>query len=170
MNLESWLPPYILFGWWFSVWGALGGPVGWDCSSYGVAIPFSSFSPSLALPLESSGSVRWLAVSICICIGQVLAEPLRGQPYNEPCHRFVFPRLKNKIKQSNNQKQNKIRPCTLPSFNLEVRRKSVKPHLGHILVATSAVIKKILTDLRMSAHQYFRLVLGPRVLRSSHTS
>ena len=35
----------------------------------------------LTLPLGSPGSVQWLAVSICICIGQVLAKPLRGQPY-----------------------------------------------------------------------------------------
>lgn len=44
----------------------------------------SSLNPSflpLALPLGSQGSVRWLAVSICICIDQVLAESLRGQLY-----------------------------------------------------------------------------------------
>ena len=38
----------------------------------------------LAPPLGSPGSVRWLAVSICICISQVLAEPLRGQLYQAP--------------------------------------------------------------------------------------
>ena len=26
------------------------------------------------------GSVQWLAISICICLSQVLVEPLRGQP------------------------------------------------------------------------------------------
>jgi hypothetical protein len=31
--------------------------------------------------LWSSCSVRWLAVSICICIGQALAEPLRRHLY-----------------------------------------------------------------------------------------
>ena len=42
-----------------------------------------SFFP-LALPLESPGSVRWLPVSICICIDQVLVEPLREQLYQAP--------------------------------------------------------------------------------------
>ena len=41
-------------------------------------------APSVLLltpPLESLCSVRWLAVSICVCIGQDLAEPLRRQVY-----------------------------------------------------------------------------------------
>jgi hypothetical protein len=38
----------------------------------------------LALPLGSPGSVWWLAESICNCIGQVLTEPLRVQPYQAP--------------------------------------------------------------------------------------
>lgn len=42
---------------WLVVWslGALGGPVSWYCSSYGVAISFSSFSPS---PSSSIGVLR----------------------------------------------------------------------------------------------------------------
>ena len=36
------------------------------------------------LPLGSQGSVQWLAISICICFGQVLADPLRKQPYQAP--------------------------------------------------------------------------------------
>jgi hypothetical protein len=35
----------------------------------------------LAHPLGSLGSVQWLSVSICICIGQVLVDPLRKQPH-----------------------------------------------------------------------------------------
>jgi hypothetical protein len=31
----------------------------------------------LALPLGSLGLIRWLAISVCICVSQVLAEPLR---------------------------------------------------------------------------------------------
>jgi len=45
MWLEPWVAPCILFGWWFSsleLWWCL---VGWYCSSYGVANPFSYFSP-----------------------------------------------------------------------------------------------------------------------------
>jgi hypothetical protein len=39
---------------------------------------------SIALPLGSWGSVRWLAVSSCICVDQMLVEPLREQPYHVP--------------------------------------------------------------------------------------
>ena len=52
-----------------------------------IVLPMGLQSPSaplvlpLTLPLKSPCSVRWLAVSICICIGQVLAESLRGQLY-----------------------------------------------------------------------------------------
>jgi hypothetical protein len=46
MRLEPWVPPCILLGWWFSPWELWGSLVGWYCcSSYGVANPFSSFSP-----------------------------------------------------------------------------------------------------------------------------
>jgi hypothetical protein len=38
----------------------------------------------LTPPLGSLGSVGWLAVSIHICIVQVLAKPLRGQLYQAP--------------------------------------------------------------------------------------
>jgi hypothetical protein len=44
----------------------------------------SSSSSLLALPLGSTGLVQWLAVSICICTGQVLVELLRDQPYQAP--------------------------------------------------------------------------------------
>jgi len=44
----------------------------------------------LALPLEFPGSIQWLAVSICICISQVLADPLREQQYQAPvCKHFL---------------------------------------------------------------------------------
>jgi len=45
MQLEPWVPPCVFFAWWFSL-QELWGLVGWYCwSSYGVANPFSSFSP-----------------------------------------------------------------------------------------------------------------------------
>jgi hypothetical protein len=47
----------------------------------GLQIPSAPSVLPLTLPLGSPCSVRWLAASICICIGQTLAEPLRGQPY-----------------------------------------------------------------------------------------
>ena len=43
MELEPWVVPWVLFGWWFSPWD-LRGLVGWNCcSSFGVTNPFSSF-------------------------------------------------------------------------------------------------------------------------------
>jgi hypothetical protein len=44
----------------------------------------SSSAPSvlpLTLPLGCLDSVRWLAVSSCNCLSQMLVEPLRGQLY-----------------------------------------------------------------------------------------
>ena len=55
-----------------------------------IVLPMGLQSPSaplvltLALLLGSLGSVQWLAMSICICIGGVLVEPLSGQPYQAP--------------------------------------------------------------------------------------
>jgi hypothetical protein len=63
---------------------ALGGPVSWYCSFYGVAVPFSSSVLPLALSLWSPGSVWWFPMSICICISQVMVDPLREQPYQAP--------------------------------------------------------------------------------------
>ena len=82
MQLEPWVPPCIFFGWWFRPWELWGeeGLVCWYCCSfYGVANSFSSFSPSPTSSIGVLCSVSWLAASICICIGQALAEPLRGQ-------------------------------------------------------------------------------------------
>jgi len=40
----------------------------------------SSSAPSI-LPQESLTSSQWLAVIICMCLSQLLIEPLRGQPF-----------------------------------------------------------------------------------------
>jgi len=57
--------------------GVGGGLANWYyCSSYGVTNHFSSFIP-LTPPLGSLCSVWWLTVSICIYIGQALAEPIQ---------------------------------------------------------------------------------------------
>ena len=49
MQLELWVPPFVLSGWWLSLWELGGGGGGlvssYCCSSYWVANPFSSFSP-----------------------------------------------------------------------------------------------------------------------------
>ena len=44
----------------------------------------------LTLPVGFSGSVQWLDVSICICIGQVMAEPLRRQLYQAPVSKSIL--------------------------------------------------------------------------------
>ena len=55
VQLEPWVPPCVLCGWWFSPWGLWGGLVSWYCCfSYGVTNPFSSFNPRpLTSPLGS---------------------------------------------------------------------------------------------------------------------
>jgi hypothetical protein len=85
MHLELWIPPCILFGWWFSPWelcvvqlvdiAVL--PMGLQSSSAPSVLP-------LTFPLGSLDSVWLLAVTIWICISQVLAETLRRQPYQAP--------------------------------------------------------------------------------------
>ena len=78
------MTPGIFFGWWFNPWEL------WLFRIVDIVLPMGLQSPSapsvlpLALPLGSPGSVRWLTVSIYICIGQVLVEPLREQPYQAP--------------------------------------------------------------------------------------
>jgi hypothetical protein len=47
-------------------------------------IPSAPSVLSLTPPLGSLCSVQWLAVSICLCICQALAEPLRRQLYQAP--------------------------------------------------------------------------------------
>jgi hypothetical protein len=77
----------ILFGWWFSPWElwvcvcVCVCLVGWYCcSSYGVANPFSSFSPCPNFSLGSPNSVWCLAACIHICIGQ-LWQSLSGDSF-----------------------------------------------------------------------------------------
>jgi hypothetical protein len=86
MYLEPWLLPCILFGWCLSPWELWGGRVRLVdiVLSMELQSPSASSILSLAFSLGSLGSVQWLTVSICICISQVLAEPLRGQPYQAP--------------------------------------------------------------------------------------
>ena len=44
--------PCVFFGWWFSPWELWWGPLLWYCcSSYGVAKPFSSYSPFHNFPI-----------------------------------------------------------------------------------------------------------------------
>ena len=67
--------PHTLFGWWISLWELPGVQVSWHCwSSYGVAIPFSSFNPS---PNSSIGVPDLSPVLACeyLHLSQLPVEP-----------------------------------------------------------------------------------------------
>jgi hypothetical protein len=70
--------------------GALRSLVDWYFSSYGVANPFSSFSPycnSFIGDLMLSPIVGW---EHCICICQALAELFRRRPYQAPVSKHFW--------------------------------------------------------------------------------
>jgi len=72
--------PCKLIGWWLSLWELPRIQVSWHhWSSYGFAIPFSSFNLS---PNSSIGVpvLSLLPGCICICLSQLLVEDLREQP------------------------------------------------------------------------------------------
>jgi hypothetical protein len=82
MQLEPWIPPCVLLGWWFSPWEL------WGCWLVHIAVPpmwlqtpSTPWVPSLAPSLGTLCSVLWMTVSIHFCICQVLAEPLKRQLY-----------------------------------------------------------------------------------------
>jgi hypothetical protein len=94
IQLEPWVPPYVLFGWWFSSWELWG--VFWLV--YIVVLPMGLQTPSTLLvlsltpPLGTPCSVQWLAVNIHLCICQALAEPLRKQLCQAPISKhFLHP-------------------------------------------------------------------------------
>ena len=76
MQLEPWLPPCVLFGWWFSPWELLGV---WLVDI--VVLPVGLQTPSASSVLSLTHPLRSLCsdVSICLCICKALAWPLRRQ-------------------------------------------------------------------------------------------
>jgi hypothetical protein len=78
MQLEPWVPPCVLFGWWFNPWELWGV---WlvVILPMGLQTPSAPSVPSLTLPLGTPSSVQWLAASMHLCICQALPEPLRRQ-------------------------------------------------------------------------------------------
>jgi hypothetical protein len=92
MQLEPWVPPCVLFGWWFSPWEVWGyyWLVRIVVPPMGLQIPSASWVLSLASPLGTLCSVQWLARSIHLCICQVLIEPLRRQLYQAPVNKNLL--------------------------------------------------------------------------------
>jgi hypothetical protein len=84
-----------LLGWWFSPWELWGIwlvdiivlPMWLQNPS---ALSVFSLTPPLRTPLGTLHSVQWLAVSICLCIHQALAEPLRRQLYQAPVSKYFL--------------------------------------------------------------------------------
>jgi hypothetical protein len=91
MQLEPWVPPCVLFGWWFSPWKLLGV---WLVDIVVLPMGLQTLSAtsvlSLAPPLGTLCSVQWLNESIHLCICQVLAEPLRRQLYQAPVSKHLL--------------------------------------------------------------------------------
>jgi hypothetical protein len=79
MYLEPWIPPCTLLGWWSSPWGH------WVVWPSDIVLPMGLQYPSIPPALLSApqpgplSSVWWLAPSIHICIGQLLAKPSKEQ-------------------------------------------------------------------------------------------
>jgi hypothetical protein len=92
-------PPRVLSNWWFSPWELWGGGslVGWCCCSYGAANPSAPSVLALTPTLESPRAGWCLTASIHICIGQALAEPLRGQLYQAPTYQHGLLGISNTV-------------------------------------------------------------------------
>ena len=57
---------------------------------HGPAKPLSFFSPFSNSSIRDLRSVQWVAVSICLCICQPLADTLRRQPYQAPVNKHFW--------------------------------------------------------------------------------
>ena len=91
MQLEPWVPPCVLFGWWFSPWELWGyWLVHIVVPPMGLQTPSAPWVLSLAPSLGTLCSVQWMTVSIHFCICQALAEPLRRQLYQAPVSKHLL--------------------------------------------------------------------------------
>jgi hypothetical protein len=76
----SWVPPCVLFGWWFSPWEHRGyWLVHIVAPPIGLQTPSAPWVLSLAPPLGTLCSVQWMALRIHPCICQALVDPLQRQ-------------------------------------------------------------------------------------------
>jgi hypothetical protein len=90
MWLEPWVPPCVVFGWWFIPWEFWGGGY-WLVHI--IVPPMRLQIPwvlSLVPPLGTLCSFHWLAVNIHFCICQPLAEPLSKQLYQAPVTKHLL--------------------------------------------------------------------------------
>jgi hypothetical protein len=91
MQLETWVPPCLPFGWWFSPWELW---VYWlvhiVVPPTGLQTPSAPWVLSLIPPLGTLCSVQWMAVSIHFCICQALASPLKRQLYQTPVSKHLL--------------------------------------------------------------------------------
>ena len=84
MQLEPWVPPCVLFGWWFSPWKL------WVVWLVDIVLPMGLQTPSapstlpLTLPLGSPSSAPWLAISGSVSVR--LWQNLSGDSYT----RLIF--------------------------------------------------------------------------------
>jgi hypothetical protein len=76
--------PCVLFARWFSPWELWGVWLADIVLPMGLQTPSAPSVLSLTPPSGTLCSVQWLAASICLCICQTLAEPLRRQLYQAP--------------------------------------------------------------------------------------
>ena len=90
MWLEPWVPPCVLFGWWFRPWKL------WGYWWVHIVVPPMVLQPpsapsvlSPAPPLGTPWSVWWLAVNIHLYISQPLEEPLTKQLYQAPVSKHL---------------------------------------------------------------------------------
>ena len=91
MQLEPWVPPCILFGWWLIPWELWGvWLVDIVVPPMGLQTPSAPSVLSITPLLGSLCSAQWLAMSIRICLGQNLAEPLRRQLYQAPVSKLFL--------------------------------------------------------------------------------
>jgi hypothetical protein len=91
MHLEIGVPSCVFFGWWFSPWEL------WGYWLVHIIVPpmgLQNLSPpwvfSLAPSLGTLCSVKWMAVSIHLCICEALAESLRRQLYQAPVSKHLL--------------------------------------------------------------------------------
>jgi hypothetical protein len=91
MQLEPWVPPCAIFGWWINPWELWGyWLVHIVVPPMCLQTPSTPWVLSLAPTLGTLCSVQRLAESIQLCICQTVVEPLRRQLYQGPVSKHLL--------------------------------------------------------------------------------